>query len=178
MAFLGYYPALVSQAELEETVNIIHADITQTIAVGPPLTTEAAGPREDFDPTDSARQLVTFGSTVKLPLGEIALTRSGDKGANINLGVFVRTEKQWEWLRLFMDKERLKTMMGDDWEDRFWIERCEMPSIRAVHFVIYGMLDRGVTSSKRLDSLAKGFGEFIRAVHVSIPSRILMTDGS
>lgn len=157
-------------------MSIIYADRTETTTVGPPRITEALGRRWDFDPSDSARQLLTFGPTVDLPLGEIALTRSGDKGANISLGIFVRTDEQWEWLRLCRTKARLKAMMGLDWEDRLWIERCEMPNVCAVHFVIYGMLDRGVTSSKRLDSLAKGFDEFIRAVHVPIPSRLLTSE--
>lgn len=48
-----------------------------------------------------------------------------------------------------------------------------MPNIKAVHFVIYGPLGRGVTSSKLLDGLGKGFTDFIRDVHVPIPKKFL-----
>lgn len=105
------------------------------------------------------------------PLGDIALGRSGDKGANVNLGLFVQTPEQWEWLRSFMSKERLRQLMGRDWRESYFIERVEMANIYAVHFVVYGPLGRGVSSSKLLDSLGKGFAEFIRAVHIPIPIR-------
>lgn len=49
----------------------------------------------------------------------------------------------------------------------------ELPDIAAVHFVIYGPLGRGVSSSTRLDGLGKGFAEFIRAVHVPVPRKLL-----
>lgn len=39
---------------------------------------------------------------------------------------------------------------------RYFVERCELPEIKAVHFVIYGPLGRGVSSSKLLDALGKG----------------------
>lgn len=48
-----------------------------------------------------------------------------------------------------------------------------MPDIRAVHFVIYGPLGRGVSTSKLLDALGKGFAGFIRAVHVPIHTKFL-----
>jgi hypothetical protein len=63
--------------------------------------------------------------------------------------------------------------MGKDWKDSYFIERVELPKIFAVHFVIYGPLGRGVSSSKLLDSLGKGFAEYIRAVHVPIPTNLL-----
>ena len=45
--------------------------------------------------------------------------------------------------------------------------------LRAVHFVVYGALGRGVSSSVRLDSLGKGFAEWLRAVHAPVPTRFL-----
>jgi hypothetical protein len=67
----------------------------------------------------------------------------------------------------------MRKMIGSGWEDWYFIERSEFPDIKAVHFVIYGPLGRGVSSSKILDSLGKGFAEFIRDVHVPIPKKFL-----
>ncbi|CAI4213075.1 unnamed protein product [Parascedosporium putredinis] len=107
--------------------------------------------------------------------GDIALARSGDKGANVNIGLYVQTDEQWAWFRAFMTRDRIKSLMGRDWLDWYFVERVEMPEMRAVHFVIYGHLGRGVSSSKLLDGLGKGFAEFIRAVHVPIPTKFLLT---
>ncbi|KAJ4417709.1 hypothetical protein N0V82_005983 [Gnomoniopsis sp. IMI 355080] len=174
--FLAYYPALVEQSQLEESVCIIGSstsDITRQ-TIEPCSMTEPHAPRVNYDPIDPT-SLSSFGPTVEVPLGDIALARSGDKGANINIGLFVPggEQEKWEWLRSFMTRDRMKLLMGQDWQDWFHIERIEFTEIQAVHFVIYGPLGRGVSSSKLLDALGKGFAEFIRAVHVPVPKRFL-----
>lgn len=169
--FLGYYPAIVSQTEIEESVHIFACDspqTRQTFLVGAPKVTEQISPRDDYE-TASPVSLSSFGSVTSRPLGDIALGRSGDKGGNVNMGLFVQTKEQWDWLRSFMTKARLREMMGKDWKDWYVIERVEFPLIFAVHFVIYGPLGRGISSSRLLDGLGKGFAEFIRAVHVPLP---------
>ena len=58
----------------------------------------------------------------------------------------------------------------DDWDDSFLIERVEFPKIHAVHFVIYGILGRGVSSSSRLDGFGKGFADYVRDKIVEVPA--------
>lgn len=72
-----------------------------------------------------------------------------------------------------MTVERLKSLLGDDWKDTFFVERVEFPHIYAVHFVIYGILGLGVSSSSRLDCLGKGFADFIRDIWVDAPESLL-----
>lgn len=67
----------------------------------------------------------------------------------------------------------MQELIGEDWRDDYWIERIEFGALKAVHFVVYGILGRGVSSSSRLDNLGKGFAEFIRSVHVDIPVKFL-----
>jgi hypothetical protein len=69
------------------------------------------------------------------PLGDIALGRSGDKGANVNFGVYVHTNEEFQWLRSFMTKKQMQQLMGETWQDWYFVERCEMPKLLAVHFV-------------------------------------------
>nr|UWK20164.1 duf1446 domain containing protein [Trichoderma rhododendri] len=173
--FLGYYPATVSQNEIEETVTIISeksAEEKHCYAISPPKKTEPLAPRENYE-TKSPASLNIFGPGVNKPLGDLVLARSGDKGGNINIGLFVQTAEQWEWFRSFMTKDRLRILMRKDWKDWYFLERVEFENIYAVHFVVYGPLGRGVTSSSLLDNLGKGFAEFIRAVHVDIPLKFL-----
>lgn len=58
----------------------------------------------------------------------------------------------------------------DDWDDSFLIERVEFPRIYAVHFVICGILGRGVSSSSRLDGFGKGFADYVRDKIVQVPA--------
>lgn len=176
--FLGYYPAVIAQSALDEKVILLSNEKNtavngrQSFTVGPPKKTEPLAARRNYETSDPVL-LESFGPTSLRPLGDIALARSGDKGANVNIGIFVHTPEQWDWLRSFLTRLQIQKLMGKDWKDSFFVERVEMPSIFAVHFVIYGPLGRGVSSSRLLDSLGKGFAEFVRAVHVPIPTKFL-----
>lgn len=105
------------------------------------------------------KPLASFGPTRRMRLGDIALARSGDKGANLNCGIFVRKDALWPWLQNYLSREMVIKLMGNDWKDEYFLERVEFPNIRAVHFVIYGILGRGVSSSSRLDNLGKAFAD-------------------
>ncbi|KHN95203.1 DUF1446 domain-containing protein [Metarhizium album ARSEF 1941] len=174
--FLGYCPVLVDQGEICESAVILtdrdEPGRRDAIPVGPPRITEPLLPRLNYE-TDSPVALDSFGPKTMRPLGDVVLGRSGDKGGNVNLGLFVQTKDQFDWLRSFMTRDKLKELMRKDWRDWYAVERVEFPDIYAVHFVVYGALGRGVSSSKLLDNLGKGFGEFIRAGWVPIPTRFL-----
>jgi hypothetical protein len=176
MPFLAFFPGIIAQSQLREQIAIMgetSADI-KILDVGHPAKTEALAPRDNYEPTDPV-DLTMFGPTKSVPLGAIALGRSGDKGANVNLGLFVQTDEEWDWLRTYLTRGKMQELMGDDWRKEYYIERIELPDIKAVHFVVYGPLSRGVSSSPLLDALGKGFAEFIRYRHVEVPLKFLET---
>jgi len=116
--FLGFYPAVISQGELDESINIISpsdATVKQSI-VGPPKVTEPLQDHDNYDTSDPV-SLHSFGETVHAPLGDLVLGRSGDKGANVNCGFYAHTDDEWDWLRSFLTRERMRQMMGADWKD-------------------------------------------------------------
>ena len=49
------------------------------------------------------------------------------------------------------------------------VERFALPHLRALNFVVHGLLGEGVASSTRLDPQAKSLGEYLRAKHVEVP---------
>ena len=169
-SFIVYYPSIVEQSKIQEAVHLLSSDgtIAESYLCSPLPKLEAIGPRPSYDPVSPVR-LDTFGRTVERPLGDIVLGRSGDKGPNLNCGLFVHTEAVWDWFQSFMTLQRMKDMIDLDWRDGYSLERVEFPNIFAVHFVIYGILGRGVSSSTLLDSRGKGFADYIRAKHVPLP---------
>ena len=68
-----------------------------------------------------------------------------------------------------MTRDRLRELLGSDFDESYLIERVEFPHIRAVHFVVYGLLGRGVSSSSRLDGFGKGVADFLRDRVVDAP---------
>jgi hypothetical protein len=106
---------------------------------------------------------------MKLPLGTIAGARSGDKGGDANLGVWVRTDAAYAWLAQELTVERLKELLPEAGE----VERYELPNLKALNFVLSGLLGDGVASSTRFDPQAKALGEWLRSRHVDIPEELL-----
>ncbi|OQD82605.1 hypothetical protein PENANT_c020G08387 [Penicillium antarcticum] len=175
--FLAYYPAIVNQEELNEEINFIDGpDAIKSFPTGHPPTYRDLQPRQSYDHTPSSEEKALLNSpTRSIRLGDIVLARSGDKGANLNFGLFVLEEKHWPWLRAYMSRERVRSMLAkdDDWDESFLVERVEFPNILAVHFVVYGILGRGVSSSSRLDGFGKGFADYFRDKFVDVPVALL-----
>lgn len=172
-SYLAFYPGIKPQSEINEGAALLARDgtIAQKAEAGHPTQYQKLQPREDYE-TANPVALQTFGETVQVRLGDVVLARSGDKGANINCGLFVRKQEHYLWLQSFLTKSRMIELMGDDWKEDYFVERCEFPNLLAVHFVIYGPLGRGVSSCRLLDALGKGFADYIRDKVVDIPKQI------
>jgi hypothetical protein len=112
-----------------------------------------------------------FGETRRLPLGRIAGARSGDKGGNANVGVWVRTGDQWRWLAHALTVDKLRELLPETAD--LVVTRHLLPNLRAVNFVIEGILGLGVAHQARFDPQAKGLGEWLRARFVDIPVEIV-----
>ena len=107
----------------------------------------------------------------RAPLGLVAGARSGDKGGNANLGVWTRTDEAYQWLEGYLTVERLRELLPE--ARPLEVERYELPNLRALNFVLVGLLGEGVAASTRQDAQAKGLGEYLRAKHVDIPESLL-----
>lgn len=118
-------------------------------------------------PEPAPPQPFTAEDTVGVPLGTVAAARSGDKGGNANVGVWVRTDEQWRWLAHALTVDELKRMLPEAKDLN--VTRHVLPHLRAVNFVIEGILGRGVASQARFDPQAKGLGEWLRSRHIEIP---------
>ncbi|MFI7632599.1 acyclic terpene utilization AtuA family protein [Nonomuraea sp. NPDC049400] len=108
--------------------------------------------------------------TVRVPLGRIAGARSGDKGGNANLGVWTDTQERYDWLAAHLTPDTLTGLLPALAPYR--VDRYELPNIKALNFVIHGLLGRGVAASPRMDPQAKALGEELRAKEVDLPQHL------
>jgi len=130
------------------------------------------------------------------PLGAVIGARSGDKGGNANIGVWVPdpveraavrltgqvdppvpdeaavtlADQRYAWLCSYLTVDRLRLLLPE--VSRLRIDRVELPNLRALNFVVYGLLGRGVADSTRSDPQAKGLAEHLRARQVPIPDAL------
>jgi hypothetical protein len=163
----GVFEALaVPQHDVPHTAVL--ADGTRVTVTPPVETTPAREPSGTPQPTTAPAP----EATRRAPLGAIAGARSGDKGADANLGVWARDDAQYEWLHGFLTVEKLTELLPEAAPLR--VERYDLPNLRAVNFVLSGLLGTGgVAASTRFDPQAKALGELVRAKLVDIPVRLL-----
>ena len=163
-AFGVYWPTAVPAVLLPQQV-VIGGDTTVVEPVLPP------DPPVRAEVLSVAVAATPGGPVVRAPLGRVAGARSGDKGGNANLGVWARTDAAYAWLAGFLTVPRLKELLPET--APLPVERYGLPNLRAINFVIAGLLGEGVAASARPDPQAKGLGEWLRARIVDIPAELL-----
>jgi hypothetical protein len=159
-----YWPALVPVDAIDEVV-VGHDGSRIKV---PPVKPEGGA---IVEPAAGPTVPPSRGPTARAPLGAIFGARSGDKGGNANVGIWARSDTGYAWLAHYLTVERFKDLVGEarDLE----VRRFELPNLRALNFVVVGLLGEGVASSTRTDAQAKSLGEYVRAKLVDLPVALL-----
>lgn len=103
---------------------------------------------------------------MKVPLSQIAHTRSGDKGDTFNIGVIALHEADYPLLVREVTAERVKRHLGSLVQGK--VERFELPNLGALNFLLHGALGGGGTVSLRTDAQGKTFGAALLALELEI----------
>jgi hypothetical protein len=158
-----YWPALVPASEVPHVVVL--GDGTRLDV--PPVVADQA----TVDLEVAVSPPTPGGPTRRAPLGSVIGARSGDKGGNANVGLWARTDEAWAWLAADLTVERFRELLPEaaDLE----VRRYDLPNLRALNFVVVGLLGEGVASSTRSDPQAKALGEQLRACELEIPVALL-----
>jgi Acyclic terpene utilisation family protein AtuA len=162
-AYGVYWPALVPAHEVTEQAVLPDG---RSVAI-PPAQPKPGAPLRVASPRLLASPP---GPLRRAPLGALFGARSGDKGGNANLGVWARSDAAYAWLEHFLSVERLKALLPEAAPHE--VRRYALPNLRALNFVIVGLLGEGVASSLRPDAQAKSLGEWLRAREVELPEAL------
>ena len=101
---------------------------------------------------------------MKIPLGKLAHTRSGDKGDTCNIGVIAWEERFYPILLREVTPERVQRHFGSLVEGP--VERFELPNLGALNFLLHGALGGGGTVSLRTDAQGKTFGAALLGLEI------------
>ncbi len=88
-----------------------------------------------------------------ISLKDIAHARSGDKGNAANIGVIAYTDAGYAFLEQELTPQRIAEHLAELRPQG--IRRYMLPGIRAMNFVLPGILDGGASRSLRIDSQGK-----------------------
>ena len=165
-----YWPALVDADVV--TQELVLPDGSRTVVAH----TSGDGGADVGSPAPRAVPVTRpSGPTIRVPLGTICAARSGDKGGNANVGLWVRSPEQYEWLRSFLTVDRFRDLLPE--AASLPIDRYELANLHALNFVVVGLLGNGVADSTRPDAQAKGLGEYIRSRYVDVPAEWVDSSG-
>ncbi len=113
-----------------------------------------------------------------MPLGTFVHARSGDKGGDANLGLWVSHSGPAElyaarvtWLTKLITPKKVRELVPEarDLE----VEVFVLPNLGGVNVLVRGLLGAGVAASTRFDPQAKGLGEWVRSRIVHIQEDLL-----
>jgi hypothetical protein len=116
-------------------------------------------------------QMSAGAPTHSVPLGSLVGARSGDKGGSANVGVWARTDDAYSWLVGALTVEEFQRLLPET--APLMVTRHVLPNLRALNFVVEGLLGEGVSSNARHDAQAKAVGEWLRSRIVDVPQALL-----
>ncbi|MFD4696087.1 acyclic terpene utilization AtuA family protein [Streptomyces niveus] len=163
-------PYGVFEAAYVDAAEVPHTAVLPDGTRVPVPTPVRTGPLEPVPPPPLPEPLPA-GPTRRASLGLVAGARSGDKGGDANVGVWVRTDEAWRWLAHELTADLFRQLLPETAD--LPVTRDMLPNLRALNFTVHGLLGEGVAAQARFDPQAKALGEWLRSRHADIPEALL-----
>lgn len=106
----------------------------------------------------------------RVPLLQLAHTRSGDKGDTANVGVIAYDAEHYPLLLEALTPAAVKAHYGGLVSGE--VERFELPNLHALNFLLHGALDGGGTRSLMNDAQGKVFSTSLLRMHIEVPEAV------
>jgi hypothetical protein len=114
----------------------------------------------------------------RLPLGTFVHARSGDKGGDANLGLWVTRDEGSEkydarvtWLTKLITPQKVRELLPEAAD--LDVEVYPLPNLGGVNVLVRGLLGAGVAEGRRFDPQAKALGEWVRSRYVHVQGDLL-----
>lgn len=143
---IRHWPCLISRNEVTPRVEIFSTAETSNSVEWP--TSNAARPPSPEGPdfTMSVRERTAT-------LYDIACARSGDKGANANVGVICRNPDHWEFIRTWLTTDRVGKFFSPLGVNS--VKRFELPNLGILNFTLQGVLRNSLRTDAQGKTLAQ-----------------------
>ena len=107
---------------------------------------------------------------MKILLGQIAHSRSGDKGSSSNVGLMFYSDDVYDWAKTYITEKRVKEhfnsiVKGD-------VKRYEMDNLQALNFILGDSLGGGGSESLLNDAQGKTHGQALLLMEVELPDSL------
>ena len=160
-----YWPCLMERDRVTARVELIGGGISPASSASTATHSDHVSPMHNgvaSHPSEVPTADWHEGRKRSLVLRDIAYARSGDKGIHANVGVIARCSADYVRLCQEATIERVAAHFGID--DVRRVVRYELPNLRAVNFVLYGIL----ANALRVDAQGKTLGQVMLELPISV----------
>ena len=153
----------VDKASVTPTVHMGDEDWEVPFADGAPFDADAIA-------RPTVAEATSDEATVEVPLVKIAHGRSGDKGADSNIGIIARKPEYFSIIREQLSEKTVRAyfdylMDGD-------VTRYDLPGISAVNFLLTDSLGGGGIASLRNDPQGKAYAQILLDIPIQVPESV------
>lgn len=106
-----------------------------------------------------------------MKLGQIAYSRSGDKGDGSNIGVIADSREIYDFLVEELTAEKVKKHFSKICLGN--VDRYEAPNLLALNFILHDSLGGGGSESLKTDAQGKTHGLGILQMDIDVPERLV-----
>ncbi|HEX3334177.1 MAG TPA: acyclic terpene utilization AtuA family protein, partial [Acidimicrobiales bacterium] len=171
-AVARYWPTTVTAAAVTPRVECDGAPVRRGPAPVSALTEPvASAPLPAIPSVADAPHTSATTELTRVPLGVLLGARSGDKGGDANVGLWADEDGVATWLQRDFTVGVFRELLPE--AKAYEVSRYPLPNLRAVNFVVHGILGWGVASNLRLDTQAKGLGELLRSRPIDVPAALV-----
>ena len=107
---------------------------------------------------------------MQIKLGQIAHSRSEDKGSNSNIGLMFYSKEVYEWAKKYITaklvKEHFQSIVKGN------VKRYEMDNLLALNFILLDSLGGGGSESLLNDAQGKTHGQALLLLEVELPDSL------
>ncbi len=170
---VAHWPALIPRDLVKATVTVDGS--TEEVSAAASAYTDvraATAPLHKATPADDAVKLPA-SDVVTVPLLQLCIGRSGDKGDTANIGIRARSPEIYSWIRASITADVVAQQFKDVCAGA--VDRFELPNLLALNFLLHESLGGGGAASLRFDAQGKTFSQFLLSMPVTVPAALLGT---
>lgn len=162
----GFWPALISRQKVTARLLFRNEETLFNCEAA-----EADIPVSLPEDGTEAREGLSGGERIRVPLSLLAHARSGDKGDICNIGVAAYKPEFYPELLRELTPDRVATHFRSQLREE--VQRYRLDNLHAVNFILKGALDDGGTTSLLLDNQGKTLSQALLAMEIDVDKSLL-----
>ncbi|MFK7823829.1 MAG: acyclic terpene utilization AtuA family protein [Oligoflexales bacterium] len=173
---VSYWPALIDKALASPKIALFEDKLVEEATVS---NTQVGQFKESLADVQQAERVENDLDTIltvnsnpnAVPLYDICLARSGDKGDSANIGILARSEAAYEFIKEHLTAQVIKDLFQELCEGR--VRRYCLDNLFGLNFILDQSLGGGGSCTLRSDAQGKTFSQAILRQRFLIPKNIV-----